>query len=560
MKALPPQSIDCFGFTCPLGMAVIESESHECIRAVLHHFDFLKRSDQADGPTVITDRAHAWSVPLQDVTTNHIFDTFHFNRDIQTHISSIENERFRKDMRRAVFELFDNFQELHDLLDTIQSYATDGAHQLVTFFKTHVKKIALTYTSKFFIGSKNGASSRQEGYMSTLKGKGCLKNRMADYSLFDLLSRHSILVETYEQRVSSAIKKMLKTSAQFTPPVHDAFLEATTLLFNFEVRSYSTTDYGHLLTLQSKNAIASSEVFVCIPNDLQIPPTCSCRQSTSMLLPCGCLAFAFVHSKSNREFLSLATVHRRWRHDFHPMYEMVTTSTIPVIHGMPESSLSPLFPRIAAIHVPPNVMRRNSLLSGLCQKIVDLSINEAWLYQRTYAAMTDYLQFLHKAKDNDNDVNQAVLHHSTLQAPRRKKSVSIKKLFVSKKNKPSKGIRRQASNTKQAEKEEVKKKVVPQEKLGSSSSSKSSASSSSSASIRKSTIFRKQCSSYNNDTSESEDYTQAEDTFITATKEDSDDEREKNRRFFSPTQAEINQSCASPKKKEPIRPGDVVFY
>jgi len=71
-KAIPPQSIDCFGYTCPLGLSLITSESHDYVRDVLKNL----RLSCYSGATVITDRAPAWAIPLSEVKANHIYDSF----------------------------------------------------------------------------------------------------------------------------------------------------------------------------------------------------------------------------------------------------------------------------------------------------------------------------------------------------------------------------------------------------------------------------------------------------------------------------------------------------
>jgi hypothetical protein len=125
------------------------------------------------------------------------------------------------DIRKTVFNIYENEQELVDHIRSIEDYATESAKTLVTFLKKNVKKIALTHTSQSFVGSYRCVKPRG-GFMSALKGKGTLKNLMTKWSLFDLLSRHDILVKEYEQRVDDVLKKMVRDNVKFTPPVLDA--------------------------------------------------------------------------------------------------------------------------------------------------------------------------------------------------------------------------------------------------------------------------------------------------------------------------------------------------
>ncbi len=55
LKAVPPQSIDCFGYTCPLGLSLVSSESHEYVRDVITNLGLSSYKNA----TVITDRAPA---------------------------------------------------------------------------------------------------------------------------------------------------------------------------------------------------------------------------------------------------------------------------------------------------------------------------------------------------------------------------------------------------------------------------------------------------------------------------------------------------------------------
>ena len=82
------------------------------------------------GAIAITDRAPAWSVPLTEVKANHIYDTFHFNRDITTH-STDEREKFMMDMRKAVFHIFDNDEKINQHISMIESYATNDGSSLM---------------------------------------------------------------------------------------------------------------------------------------------------------------------------------------------------------------------------------------------------------------------------------------------------------------------------------------------------------------------------------------------------------------------------------------------
>ena len=149
LKAVPPQSIDCFGFTCPLGLCLIPSESHDYARSVVFNLGLNN-----PGCTVVTDRAPAWSVPLDEIEARHIYDTFHFNRDIQTHKSD-QHDKFMLDMRMAVFNVFSTEEDLLNHVETIEQYATGNGRTLLLFFKKHISQTILysfqeqysTYTS-----------------------------------------------------------------------------------------------------------------------------------------------------------------------------------------------------------------------------------------------------------------------------------------------------------------------------------------------------------------------------------------------------------------------------
>jgi hypothetical protein len=93
------------------------------VRNLLRNFK-LDEIIKGNGPgaTVITDRGSAWPSPLKAVTDRHIYDVFHFYRDIQTHTSD-NSEMFKEAMRKAVFTLFDNEEELITHLDEIEKFA-----------------------------------------------------------------------------------------------------------------------------------------------------------------------------------------------------------------------------------------------------------------------------------------------------------------------------------------------------------------------------------------------------------------------------------------------------
>jgi hypothetical protein len=409
-KAVPPQSIDCFGYTCPLGLSLIQSESHDYVRAVLRNLGL----SNFPGCTVITDRAPAWSVPLQEVKGYHIYDSFHFNRDITSH-SSNHRDQFMKDMRKAVFFIFHDEEQLNNHLSHIETYATGSGLTLLQFLKAHVRQIALTYTSAVFTGSWKAASSRGEGFMSKLKGKGSLKKQMSEFSLFELGQQHKIVVNDYVYKVRTEMRKMLFSKQTFTPNVQAAFNKALSSIFHYRIIQHNSMNEGDVFIMERTyegyideyNEMDSEEVpsqltrtfssKVIIPTSCILSPTCTCRLYTQLLLPCGCMAKAFASLKSSqRMFLAEATLHDQWKVSKHPMYNEVVNSVIgvrPRDHGLAVSS-SEIHMRhdgVSKVPVPKNTLTRKSKISCLAEELSDMCMNSPILYQRVMHDMHQIL-------------------------------------------------------------------------------------------------------------------------------------------------------------------------
>jgi len=430
MTAIPPQSIDCFGFTCPLGMAAVEAESHDSVWSILNRFklnDIIKTNTTP--ATVITDRGQAWSSPLSQYTPYHYFDCFHFNRDIQTHKSD-SFPKYQEDMRRAVFSIFPNDEELLQHLACIEQYATGDGKTLLSFLKKNRHQLCVTHTTKQYVGSYQGASSRIEGFMSSLKGKGTLKRQMQEWNLYELFMRHETVVDNYIQKVHKTLAHMVKNNYQFTPFVLEALQKATMAIHHYSLVSQSESADGEqfFVCKNSVNAGGNSVLdlndpfklyvdelelktyhsLVFIPKDPNVNPTCNCRIYTSMNLPCGCIAFSMVHMKKvKRSFISQSTLHRQWRHELHPLYAESISKTYPSIRGMdflPTTTPSTVAKQ-SSIHFPKKEQQRMSILAGINQKISNVAITEPGLYRRAVVATKGLLDFLTTSKDSDGGIN-----------------------------------------------------------------------------------------------------------------------------------------------------------
>jgi hypothetical protein len=440
LAAIPPVSIDCFNLTCPLGMALVESESHYCVEKVLETFSL-----EHEGSVCLTDRGSAWEKPLKKHQITHLFDTWHFARDIQT-ASTAHHEQFRGDMTVAIFEIFPDNNQLLAHIDAIKSYATGQGLTLVTFLKENVDRLCLTHTSKNFLGSIRGSSSRSEGYMSVIKAKGTLKKEMEGWSLLDLFSRHNMLIKDYEINVEIEFNKMIKKDLKWSLFMDEAFTEAGRELLrsNYKIISQHTIEQAEIFNLQlSKPKQPIEHMTVHIPTTGY--STCTCRLFTSLFTPCACMAFVFTQiDTEKRKFMDVNNLHPHWDVTRHPLYTDIMTKLGLPPRRQPSATGSmkdkgptveqghipiddPL-KRMAKIKFPSKVKDRKSKLNDITKGIFDKAMKDALSYKKAVLALNDLNVSLSKLSMNDVPLTST---GGTLAMPKTRKGKKVVRVHSS---------------------------------------------------------------------------------------------------------------------------------
>jgi sentrin-specific protease 1 len=404
LRAIPPISIDCFGFTCPMGMALVEAEDHESVSNVLSIFSLTH-----PGSVAITDRALAWELPMKEAGIVHFYDTWHFKRDIQTRVTN-NIVQYRKDMNYAIDHIFPSEQLLLDHLDDIDRYATDTGKKLLLFLKENYRKLALTFTTRAFIGSTTGSSSRCEGFMGKLKGNGLLKTSMREWNLKDFFEHHEMLVKGYVSRVENTLLKMEKGKDPFTPYVSKNFssvLKESTFLSI--VDSFNTEDKHCFFVCDRKKDIYE----VKIPKKVSEYPTCSCTHYSSLLLPCRHIAKAFsVDVGNHRLFYSDDTLHPRWHVKNHPMYANPIQRLFPgpVPTNPTDNNNHASFPidlkDVYKIPFPKADLARRSVLNSKANKLIDHATNDIFYYKLVAHILHKLLESKQTLEKNLTSVNK----------------------------------------------------------------------------------------------------------------------------------------------------------
>ena len=98
-------------------------------------------------------------------------------------------------------ELSEYFVKMRDIV---------GGHVETTNWINRIEKgkesRTATYTTKFFICSNKGATSRCEVSMSRLKNHGTMKKEMRHFTLPELQNRHRQMVEDYKVKARKAVQ------------------------------------------------------------------------------------------------------------------------------------------------------------------------------------------------------------------------------------------------------------------------------------------------------------------------------------------------------------------
>lgn len=114
-------------------------------------------------------------------------------------------------------------EHLSNLFDSTTSAveAYESATNWLTRMRTGQDIRTATHTTKRFICSDKGATSRCETSMTMIKSAGTTKAEMRNYSLPELQHRHREVVENYETRAKDGIRKAIKAGQILSPYVLD---------------------------------------------------------------------------------------------------------------------------------------------------------------------------------------------------------------------------------------------------------------------------------------------------------------------------------------------------
>ena len=112
-------------------------------------------------------------------------------------------------------------EHLSNLFDSTTSAveAYESATNWLTRMRTGQDIRTATHTTKRFICSDKGATSRCETSMTMIKSAGTTKAEMRNYSLPELQHRHREVVENYETRAKDGIRKAIKAGQILSPYV-----------------------------------------------------------------------------------------------------------------------------------------------------------------------------------------------------------------------------------------------------------------------------------------------------------------------------------------------------
>lgn len=239
LKTGPVVTSDCFGFTAPCGIFQAPEEDAEATDVALtdlgvpnpntptglpHNTESVDKSLELASPselsqecnrrpaTVGTDGGKAWPKPINDRGCNHVEDTWHNNKNLETAASQVggDSKTFKRLGKSALYDPMSE-EECDNTLKRMMTIAEGtGAKTFAKQMYEKRERRCFAYTSKHFICSLKGGMARSEQSMSKLKGAGHEKKTMRKFSIAELLEKHlEYDVENYIESVTEALEKCI---------------------------------------------------------------------------------------------------------------------------------------------------------------------------------------------------------------------------------------------------------------------------------------------------------------------------------------------------------------
>lgn len=437
LRVCPPKGIDCLGLSCPFGYSMIGAESTEFVTDVLENLDLANK-----GATAATDRAPGWEDPLKKFGINQVFDGWHYGNDATTASAGLGvlGTRFRKDISSAMYQDMGTVEALDAHLQSLlDALPTDhSSHKFVIEFIKNKKKVCITHTGELFHCS-NGALSRGEATMSTIKGNGTLKEPMRHWTLYEFALHMQSLTRAYVAKATSMIKKLLMEGKEISDWVQKRLEAANALVGKYRSvklhENWLHTDrniVGAVYGISNKTQPGSHVHEVFIPNDPKLHPSCSCRKYKVCCIAHEHVARAYIDLE-DRQFFSNDTLDPYWKLERHPCYKFAKADVLydasqsGVTNGsssaqtVTDSAAAPdgsemntessksciTLDTYKKIPFPKNPNSRYNSLHGLFLKLADYAKTNKGTYQRTMVQLKAMLDQA-EAELNNQEVNDSL--------------------------------------------------------------------------------------------------------------------------------------------------------
>lgn len=215
LKTGPIGTVDWGGHTAPVGLLQVPEEEVTLLLQQMIHLEL-------DVPEAVhgTDGGSAW--PGLTEALDHIWveDTFHNDKGSDKKLegmSKTDKTAFQDKKQRALYNVMPESQ-LDEVLQDMADLATPSpaASTWVARLTDGKQRCCATYTTKYFICSIKGATSRCEQCQSRLKGAGTLKKVMKNWTLPELQERHLNIVNTYVIEAKEEIQKAIRMKRQLS--------------------------------------------------------------------------------------------------------------------------------------------------------------------------------------------------------------------------------------------------------------------------------------------------------------------------------------------------------
>ena len=214
-KTGPIGSVDWGGHTAPVGLLQVPEEEVELLVQQMIHLEL-------DVPNTVhgTDGGSAWPGVTEELDHIWVEDTFHNDKGSDKKLegmSKADKTTFQAKKQRALYNVMPE-AVLDELLQEMGDLAVSSpvTSRWVSRLKDGKERCCATYTTKHFICSLKGATSRCEQCQSRLKGAGSLKKVMKNWTLPEVQQRHLDIVDTYLVTTKEEIQQAIRKNQQIS--------------------------------------------------------------------------------------------------------------------------------------------------------------------------------------------------------------------------------------------------------------------------------------------------------------------------------------------------------